>query len=308
MRLLTKKTFLFSKTFLIPLVFAFLLFFPPGASGVDYYSISCPNYVVTSSKVDIIIQKTMDGTPTCDASLQLEVFPPSATPTVYVNPTCTNAGLNVFSIDSSQNGRYQASVLSAGVSLASCSFSTAHKPGFQVPDSNFLTTALIALVAFLLFTRACRGQCNQRKRGQLTIEFFFALTLFALLLPWLSYYAGSTKSSAVAANAFLQQELLARDLVKAINQACVSNTSISFELPCVRVGETNLNYSIFSSGSVVFVRGEAPFQQTVSKNASCELEYFLLTPECSRESGNAGSVCINVSSGKPVVTSNACLT
>ncbi len=147
------------------------------------------------------------------------------------------------------------------------------------------------------------------KHGQLTIEFFFALTLFALLLPWLSYYAGSTKSSAVAANALLQQELLARDLVKAINQACVTNTSITLQLPCVRVGETNLNYSVFSNGSVVFVRGETPFQQTASKNASCEPQYFLLTPECDYANGDAGLACVNVSKGgAPNVVKGGCKT
>ncbi len=112
MHLFTKKTFL------ILLAFAFLIFFPFAASAVDYYSISCPNYVVLSSPVGITVQKTADGTPACDNLLQLKVLPPSATPTVYATPTCS-AGSNVFSIDSSQSGRYQASVLSAGVSRAS---------------------------------------------------------------------------------------------------------------------------------------------------------------------------------------------
>ncbi len=289
---------------MVVFVFLLLIAFPPAVKTLDYYTVSCPNYVVLSSPINVTVQKTVDGVPTCDNSLQVQVVPPSATPTVYAASACSGSGPNIFLVDSSQNGRYRLIVLSAGVQRASCEFSAVYKPGSQVPEFNFLLLFLSVLLAVLVLGRLH----GRRRKSQLTIEFFFALTLFALLLPWLSYYAGSTKSSAVAANALLQQELLARDLVKGINQACVTNTSITLQLPCVRVGETNLNYSVFSAGSLVFVRGESPFQQTASKNASCEPQYFLFTPECNSASGNAGSVCINVSGGKPFVALNACQT
>lgn len=298
---------LFPKTLVVLLALAFLIVFSLDANAADYYALSCPNYVVLSSPVDVTVQKTADGNPICDDTLQVKVTQPSG---VVVGPLSANCigSANVFSINSSQNGRYEIKALAGPQQsvVASCAFSAVYKSGSQVSDSNFFLTALVVLVAFLLLARA-RGK--SRRRGQLAIEFFFALTLFVLLLPWLSYYAGSTKTDATAANALMQQRLLAKDLVKTINQACVTNTSITFEFPCVRVGETNLNYSINSSGSLIYVKGEAPFRQNVFENASCETLLISLSLECNEARGNAGLACVNVSQGgAPNVTSGNCKT
>ncbi|MGC8850816.1 MAG: hypothetical protein ACP5O3_01115 [Candidatus Micrarchaeia archaeon] len=84
-------------------------------------------------------------------------------------------------------------------------------------------------------------------RAQLSIELFFALALFFLVLSWVSNYASTVYDS--PALVYTQEKAVANSLVAAANAACASNTSSSFYLPCISKRGTNYDYEAFNATS-----------------------------------------------------------
>ena len=68
-------------------------------------------------------------------------------------------------------------------------------------------------------------------RGQASIELFFAMTLFVLVVFWLNYFYGLAASSGVSE--LRGQRVLAESLASAASDACASGVAVSVALPCL---------------------------------------------------------------------------
>ncbi len=89
-------------------------------------------------------------------------------------------------------------------------------------------------------------------RGQVSLEAFFAFTLFLLLLGWLANYLGAFYSS-VSDASVIQEQIVAKDRAMLVNRVCTTNASISFSRPCIYRTNTSAFYGINSSGNVLNV-------------------------------------------------------
>jgi len=108
-------------------------------------------------------------------------------------------------------------------------------------------------------------------RGQIVIELFFAITVFFLVITWLSNYATTVYADPTAV--YLQQKSVATQFATLANRACASDVNISFNLPCISAGNQSLSYQVVGMGTpAVTVRSRFI---NASAETTCEVAGFV---------------------------------
>ncbi|MEW5955180.1 MAG: hypothetical protein AB1626_01415 [Candidatus Micrarchaeota archaeon] len=79
-------------------------------------------------------------------------------------------------------------------------------------------------------------------RAQVVIEFFFAVTVFFLIITWLSNYASTAYAD--ESGLYLQQKSVASAFASLASRACASGANITFSLPCVSTGNQTVSYQV----------------------------------------------------------------
>jgi len=106
-------------------------------------------------------------------------------------------------------------------------------------------------------------------RGQMAIEFFFAMALVYLSISWLVNYlnAGYDSGSFLALR---QEKLIASELAGIANSACVLNSSTTINAPCMTYSGRLTKYYVWTDGSGIVVNASsAPAAATA--NVICDV-------------------------------------
>jgi len=104
-------------------------------------------------------------------------------------------------------------------------------------------------------------------RGQMAIEFFFAMALVYLSVSWLVNYLNAGYDSGRFL-ALREEKLIAAELAGITNSACVLNSSATINAPCMTYIGRPAKYYITTDGSGIIINSSS-----------------------ARESARAGSVC-----------------
>src|SRR3989338_363930 len=106
-------------------------------------------------------------------------------------------------------------------------------------------------------------------RGQASLELFFTVTLFVLVLLWFNNFLQSTTEHTQDV-VLLQQRSLAASIASNLNTACLLNVQIEFDLPCLWSGPRPQAYNLELSGRTLRL------DQSVEKTA-CDLNASSMT-------------------------------
>jgi len=89
-------------------------------------------------------------------------------------------------------------------------------------------------------------------RGQMALEFFFAMALVYLSVLWLLDYlnAGYDSGSYLGLR---EEKLVAADIAGIANSVCISNLSVTINAPCMANAGTPRGYWLYSKGNWVVV-------------------------------------------------------
>ncbi|MFA5246310.1 MAG: hypothetical protein WC408_00280 [Candidatus Micrarchaeia archaeon] len=114
-----------------------------------------------------------------------------------------------------------------------------------------------------------------RMKGQMAIEFFFAMALVYLAVAWLVNYMnvgyGSGKFLALR-----QERLIAADIATIADKAYVSNTSATLSAPCMVLLGKAISYRLGSSENGITVSSDAA-AQTASASTLCPITANITT-------------------------------
>ena len=160
-------------------------------------------------------------------------------------------------------------------------------------------------------------------KAQLTIEFFFILTLFTIVLYQLSSFQNIMILSE-ATGVINQQKTLANDLTQLANNVCNLDVDTTIPLPCIITSQGSKNYLMQNGGPnkekvlVIAVIGELG-EVTETKEAFCAFQIktidgviktaIELAPEDCNQNNYAGKTICMKKSLEPNtvdVTENAC--
>ncbi|MEM0475342.1 MAG: hypothetical protein QW343_00940 [Candidatus Norongarragalinales archaeon] len=151
-------------------------------------------------------------------------------------------------------------------------------------------------------------QKRKKRKAQIAIELFLAMTLFLLALYWTSYFVSTVRESKAVLVG--EENLALASLVQAANAACAVNTSITLSLPCLWREAKTVNYSLKANGvdNAVWLVPEESGAPWISKQALCNFSSFSLKARCEEKDGvfAAGVVCLNLSSESIGVWKGAC--
>lgn len=106
-------------------------------------------------------------------------------------------------------------------------------------------------------------------RGQASLELFFTVTLFVLVLLWFNNFLQSTTEHAQDV-VLLQQKSLTASIASNINTACLLGVQIAYEMPCLWNGPRPQAYNLELSGRTLRL------DQSVEKTA-CDLNASSMT-------------------------------
>lgn len=144
-----------------------------------------------------------------------------------------------------------------------------------------------------------RVKTGMLKRGQISIEFFLVLSLFALLLYWFNYSSVVAKDSFGGSSFLVQQKFLAKDLAASANAACAWQEKTTVFLPCLKAGNAEKPFEVNASGNRLMVYSLGSPQKTVSVETVCSLNQTLL-----RLCGQG--LCVDGSSGLVTFSEGEC--
>jgi len=106
-------------------------------------------------------------------------------------------------------------------------------------------------------------------RGQMAIEFFFAMALVYLSISWLVNYLNAGYDSGTYL-ALRQENLIVSELAGIANSACVLNASATINAPCMTYAGRLAKYYIGTDGSGIVVNSSsAPV--AARANVICEI-------------------------------------
>lgn len=140
-------------------------------------------------------------------------------------------------------------------------------------------------------------------RGQMAIEFFFAMALVYLSIYWLVNYLNAGYDSGTYL-ALREENLIAADLAGIANSVCVLNSSATISVPCMTyLGRPAGYYVLTNGGRIIINSSSAPeaaiaisvcnvYANLTAYNAtSAALEPQLM--KCSTGTMEGAQICIN---------------
>ncbi|MBI5228881.1 hypothetical protein HY991_02135 [Candidatus Micrarchaeota archaeon] len=126
-------------------------------------------------------------------------------------------------------------------------------------------------------------------RAQASLELFFVFSVLLLLMLWLANYLNLlTKSSSSLYN---QEKLLANGLVLLANRVCVSETEVTYRLPCIIHENRPVVYSIKTEGNKVKINSLV-YDVSADGSAACNLDADVFSGCLDQRVNDAGEVCI----------------
>jgi len=106
-------------------------------------------------------------------------------------------------------------------------------------------------------------------RGQMALEFFFAMALAYLSVLWLVNYLNAGYDSGRFL-ALREEKLVAAELSGLANSACVSNLSASISAPCMTYMGRPVRYWLYAEGNWLIVNSSRAPEAAKAK-ALCEV-------------------------------------
>lgn len=136
---------------------------------------------------------------------------------------------------------------------------------------------------------------KERNKAQVSVELFLGITLFVLVLYWMSHFVAVQRDANTALTD--QEKLVAASLVQIANSVCASNTSVDYALPCIYLEGRNVSYHVGAGGSNTILIIPAMDALSARQAALCNFSLVDVKARCITENGenNAGKVCVNAS-------------
>jgi len=129
-------------------------------------------------------------------------------------------------------------------------------------------------------------------RGQIVIELFFAVTVFFLIITWLSNYATTLYADPTAV--YLQEKSVAAQFASLANTACAADVNITFSLPCISEGNQSLSYQLIGVGTPE-ITARSRFSNATAPtvcNAAAFIETACGTAVCIKKDGDVARIDI----------------
>lgn len=112
-------------------------------------------------------------------------------------------------------------------------------------------------------------------RGQASLELFFTVSLFVLVLLWFNNFLSTTTVHADDA-LFKQKKIMVASLAKNLNTACLLNVQLQLDLPCMWNGPRIQGYNLELSGRALRL-------DDVTEKTACDLNASTMTVlQCGR--------------------------
>ncbi|HLD76083.1 MAG TPA: hypothetical protein VI874_03630 [Candidatus Norongarragalinales archaeon] len=113
------------------------------------------------------------------------------------------------------------------------------------------------------------------RRGQASLELFFTLTLFVLVLFWFNNFLQTASASSQESLA-AQKDAAAATLAKVANAACILEERIQIRMPCILGKKGPEAYNLQFAGKTVRI-------DQAQQEAACNFENLAITvTECGK--------------------------
>ncbi len=131
-------------------------------------------------------------------------------------------------------------------------------------------------------------------RGQLSVELLLAGALLAAAALLASNYASTVGESTSQSSKLVQAELLAAQIARVANAACVSGASVSLEIECPSSGFADIgtgdSFTVSAGGGAARARSACP----ISKGAAFDCSHAARQWLCIAKAGSS----IEISEGR----------
>ncbi len=156
---------------------------------------------------------------------------------------------------------------------------------------------------------------RKTRKAQLTIEFFFILTLFTIVLYQLSSFQTATMLSEQAA-ALNQQKTVLKGIIRAIDNVCSTGVETTLKLPCIATSNGFIEYLLYTDKTLppnpklLRLESKTGTGGEVKAQALCDLQAFTfqttLDADKCKQNNDAGTLCIKNAGGVIQTSAGAC--
>ncbi len=139
------------------------------------------------------------------------------------------------------------------------------------------------------------------KKAQLTIEFFFILTLFTIVLYQLASFQTATSLSEQAST-LNQQKTVLKGIIRAIDNVCATGVQTTLKLPCIATSKGFAEYALYTDvtgidNTLLFLASRSGTGGEAKAQSLCNMQPFsfqtnLPTADCAADNYAGTTICI----------------